>query len=229
MLMRSPSLERLYAQLNKHILLAQSYTEVNELMFIIKACRLKPQSFVLEKRDPKLILHRLWFDEFGNSLRIIKNKRIRVTYNDLTLDKDKVLCTDLYYGLSLNRIAKISRLVFVCAAKDEETYHNSFMVAFLGLDNYLRAYVCTDGEWSQVAPLCLGMKNLKLIARNTDVKYFREFVIKENSPLPCVSAREWIAFMPPNGDFLQLIQKEYDQSLSFLNTNKGTDTTNVQS
>ena len=218
--MRSPSLERLYAQLDKHILLAQSYTENNELMFIIKACRLKPHSFVFEERSPKLLLHKWWFDEYGNSLKIIKNRRIKITYNDLSLDKEKVVCTDLYHGLSLDKLANMSKLVHLCVGKEEETYQNCFFVTFLGLDNYLRTYTNRDLEWVQISPVCIGMKSLKNIARNVDVKYFREFSIKENCPVPCVSAKEWISFMPPNRDFLQLIQKEYDQSLSFINPTK---------
>ena len=223
--MRSPSLERLYAQIDKHILLAQSYTEVNELMFIIKACRLKPYDFVFKGRNTKLVLHKQWFDEYGNTLNIIKNKRIKITYNNLLLDRDSIVCTDLYAGLSLDKMAKMSKLVFLCALKEEETFATQFFVSFLGLDNYLRTYVCLDGEWSQVSSLCLGMKSLKTIARNTDLKYFREFSSKENAPLPCVSAREWISFMPPSEEFLQILGKEYDDSLSFLNINKGTNTT----
>lgn len=220
--MRSPSIERLYAQLNKHILLVQSYTEVNEMMFIMKACRLKPHSFIFQDRNTKLVLHRLWFDEFGNSLRIIKNKRIKLTYNDLTLDKNQIVCTDLYYGLSIDKIAKMSKLMFFCSIKEEETYRTQSVVAFLGIDNFLRAYVNSDGEWLQVSPLCLGMKVLKTIARNMDLKYFRELISKENAPLPCASSRAWLSFMPPSREFLQLITREHNQMLSFLNINKGT-------
>lgn len=218
--MRSPSLERLYIQLNKHILLVQSYTEVNELFFIIKACRLKPHSFVFQERNTKLVLYRYWFDEFGNSLRIIKNKKIRITYNDLALDKEQIVCTDLYYGLSIDKIAKMSKLVFISVMKEEETYQTQFFITFLGLDNYLRSYVNLDGQWLQVSPLCLGMRALKNIARNVDLKRFRELISKENAPLPCASARTWLSFMPPSGEFLQLMTKEYEQTLSFLN-NKG--------
>lgn len=218
--MRSPSLERLYAQISKLILLAQSYTEVNELMFIIKACRLKPYSYVFEKRSNKISLHRWWFDEFGNSLKIIKNKRIRLTYNDLSLDRDKIVCTDLYHGFSLENLVKVSKLMHVCSGKDEDSLKDCFFVTFLGIDNYLRSYMFLEDHWQQVSPLLLGMKQLKTIAKNTDVKYFREFLIKENVPLPCARAKEWITFMPASNDFLQLMKKEYNDTFSFLNKPK---------
>lgn len=216
--MRSPSLERIYAQLNRHILLAQSYTEISELMFIIKSCRLKPYSFVFDKRDTKLVLHRWWIDEFGNSFKIVKNKRIKIIHNDLSLNRDNIVSTDLYYGLSLDKIARISKIVFLCAGKDED-YQPCFFVSFLGIDNYLRTYTQTDGKWTQVSPLCLGLKNLKTLARNTDIKHFREIAIKENFPIPCVAARGWISFMPPNREFVHLLRREYDDTLSFIDVN----------
>jgi hypothetical protein len=218
--MKSPSIERLYAQLNKHILLVQSYTEVNEVAFIIKACRLKPHSFVFQDRATKLVLHRWWFDEFGNSLHFIKNKKMRIIYNDLNLDRSQIVCTDLYYGLSVDKIAKMSKLMFLSLMKEDETYHDQIFITFLGLDNYLRSYVNLNGSWLQVSPLCLGMRALKNIARNLDLRYFRELISKENAPLPCASARTWLSSMPPGKEFLQLMTKEYNQPLSFLN-NKG--------
>src|SRR6185295_2676581 len=109
--MSSSNIERLYAKIRQHILLAQSYTEIGELAFIIKSCRLKPHSHIFEGKNNKLTLHRWWFDEFGNSLKIVKNKRIKLIYNDLSLSRDRVVCTDLYRGLSIDRIAKTSKLI----------------------------------------------------------------------------------------------------------------------
>jgi len=43
--MKNPSLDSVYNSLNKHILLAESYTEIKKLAFIIKACRLKPYDY----------------------------------------------------------------------------------------------------------------------------------------------------------------------------------------
>jgi len=152
--------------------------------------------------------------------RIIKNKKIKIIYNDLNLDRSQIVCTDLYYGLSVDKIAKMSKLMFLSSMKEDETYHDQMFVTFLGLDNYLRSYVNLDGSWLQVSPLCLGMRALKNIARNLDLRFFRELISKENAPLPCASARSWLSSMPPGKEFLQLMMKEYNQKLSFLN-NKG--------
>jgi hypothetical protein len=218
--MISPNIERLYAQIRRHILLAQSYTEVAELTFIIKACRLKPYSYLFESKNAKLVLHRWWVDEFGNSFKIIKNKRIRIIYNDLELDKDKIVCTDLYHGLSLDRVARTSKLVHLSAGRDDDFNDHCFFITFLGIDNYLRSYMQLYGEWQQVSPLLLGMRSLKNIAKHADIKYFHEFSNKENTALPCERTREWISFMPASKEFLLTLEKPYDKVFSFLELTK---------
>lgn len=206
--MRSPSIEWLHAKLDKQIRLAQAYTEVQELEFLIKVCRLKPYNYVFEKRSNKIALYRWWFDEFGNSLKIVKNKRIHIIYNDLQLDKNKIVSTDMYYGLSLDRIAKMSKLVFICIGKDEDLYEDCYLITFLGIDNHLRSYLFWYGEWQQVSPLLLGMKWLKFIGSHLDIKHFSEIKNKEKIPIPCISSQMWLSYLPVNGDFLSLLNKQ---------------------
>ena len=214
--MKSPSLDTIHAQLNKHILLAHSYTEISELAFIIKSCRLKPYDYIFGNGSTQLRLHRWWIDEFGNSLHI-KDKKISITYNDLSLDKNKIVCTDLYYGLSLNKIAKMSRLAYICAGVEEEKQQECFFLTFLGLDNYLRSYMFLYEEWQQVSPLILGLKNLKLLGRHTDIKFFKEYKNKENMPIPCLSAQEWLTFMPPSQALIEQVKKQHPILLPIIN------------
>lgn len=204
--MKSPSLDKFYTHIDRCILLAQAYTEIKNLFFIIKACRLKPFDYVFGRED-KFVLFRRWFDEFGNSLDISTNKRIKITYNDLSLDRSKIISTDLYYGLSLERIAKISKLSYIFLGKDEDTYQDCILLAFLGIDNYLRVFVLEDDDWRQVSPLILGMTNLKFIGGNRDIHYFREHSIKENAPIPCLAPEAWLTFMPANRVFMALMER----------------------
>lgn len=214
--MKSPSLESIYAQLDKHILLAQSYSEIGELAFIIKACRLKPHSYIFEDKNSKLVLHNWWFDEFGNSVKITKHKKLKVIYNDLELTNNKIVCTDLYYGLSLDKVIKMSSLAFVCAGKDEDLLEDYCMISFLGLDHHLRTYIYMYGEWSQVSPLLLGLKNLKTIGKHAHLDHFIELVIKENVPAPCALGRAWLTCLPVSHDFLQILGKQSDIACSIL-------------
>jgi hypothetical protein len=214
--MRSPSIEFFHTKIEKLIRLAQSYTDIDTFGFIIKACRLKPYSYVFERRTNNIVLYRWWFDEFGNSLNIIKNKRIRLTFNDLRLDKKKIISTDLYYGLSMDQVAKISKLVYICAGKDEDLYQDCYLVSFLGIDEHLRTYLYWFGEWQQVSPLLMGMKHLKLLAANRDIKYFRTIGNTDNIPIPCISGRTWLSYLPPSKDFLDIIRKQHELLLPIL-------------
>jgi len=217
--MRSPSIERLYSTLNRHIKLVESYTEIEGLAFIIKACRLKPYDYVFGNRDNKLILHRRWFDEFGNSL-IINEKKVKIIYNDLKLDRDLIVCTDLYYGLSLENIAKISKLVYLVAGKDEDLLQECYLLTFLGIDDHLRSYLYWYGSWQQVSPLIMGMKSLTLLLDHKDTKYFHQIGNKENSAIPCVQGKSWISFMKPSPGFLDIIRGQYNLLLPILGTNE---------
>ena len=204
--MKSPSIDSIYTILNKHILLVESYTEINNLSFIIKSCRLKPYNYLLNHKED-LILHEWWVDEFGNSLKI-KNKKIKIIVNDLEIDRKKIICTDLYYGLSIEKISKISKLAHLFSGK-EDSLQDFFVTTFLGIDNYLRTYMYDEG-WQQISSLMLGLSNLKKIARHIDIQYFLELDNKENIIAPCTQAAQWITFMPPSKEFLTLLEKQYE-------------------
>jgi len=207
--MRSPSLERLHAKLSRQIKLAQSYTELAALEFIIKTCRLKPHDYVFGERDNTLKLHRWWFDEFGNSF-ILDKKKIKIIYNDLRLDRKQIVCTDLYYGLSLERVAKMSKLVYLVAGKDEDLYQDCYLLTFLGIDDHLRSYLYWYGEWQQVSPLIMGVKSLQLLADHLDIKYFNQIGKKENSAIPCISGETWLSYLPPSESFVKLLGQQYE-------------------
>jgi hypothetical protein len=206
--MRSPSIEWLHAKIDKHIRLAQSYTEIPELGFIIEACRLKPHDYLFDERANKITLYKWWFDEFGNSLSIVKGKKINITANDLHLDKKKIVCTDLYYGLSIDRAIKMSKLVHLIVGRDEDLYQECCLLTLLGIDNHLRTYLYWGGEWQQISPLLAGMKNLKLIANHLDIRYYLSVVNKENSALPCASSRAWLSCLPVNLSFVSEVDKQ---------------------
>jgi hypothetical protein len=216
--MKSPSLDNFYAKIDRLVRLAQSYTESDGLAFIIKACRLKPYQYVTEDKSEKLVLHRWWFDEYGNSLRIVKNKRIKITYNDLDVDRKAIVCTDLYHGLSIERVARISKLVYLYVGKEEDLYNDCAIITFLGLDNYFRSYVYLYDEWCPISSLVLGMKTLKLLAKHLDIKYFINLGNKEKLLIPCISGEAWISYLPPSKEFTSLVGAHIESIVPLLNT-----------
>lgn len=214
--MRSPSIEWLHAKLDKRIRLAQSYTEIPELAFIIEACRLKPYDYIFEDRNNKITLYRWWFDEFGNSLELVKGKKIKITTNDLRLDRKSLVCTDLYYGLSLDKAIKMSKLIHLIVGKDEDLYQDCALLTLLGIDNHLRTYLFWYGEWQQISPLLIGMKNLSLIGSHADIKYYQSVVNKENSALPCASSRAWLSCLPASASFVSEVGKQSEELANLL-------------
>lgn len=214
--MRSPSIEWLHAKLDKQIRLAQSYTEIPELAFVIETCRLKPYDYIFNERKNKITLYKWWFDEFGNSLEIIKGKKIKITTNDLRLDKKNIVCTDLYYGLSMDKVIKMSKLIHLIVGKDEDLYQDCALLTLVGIDNHLRTYLYWYGEWQQISPLLIGIKNLSLIESHTDIKYYLTATNKENSALPCASSQAWLSCLPASASFVSEVGKQSEAIANLL-------------
>lgn len=199
------SLNSFYSKISKHILLAEAYTEISELSFIIKSCRLKPYNYVFGDRNHNVTLHRLWFDEYRNSLSIV-NKRLRLTYNNLLFRDNNIISTDLYYGLPIKNIIKMSKMAYICVGKDEDLLKDCFIISLLGIDDYLRTYLYMYDECVQVSPLLLGIDIIKLIYNDIGVRHYVEL---NNIPIPCVAAQSWITYLPMSDDLLQQIGKQH--------------------
>lgn len=213
--MKVKSLNTIYHKLHKHILLAQAFTEVKELSFIIKSCRLKPSDYVFNKKYYSPVkLYDKWFDEFGNTLNI-KSKDISITFNDLSLNRDKIICTDLYYGLSIDKIMKISKFAYFVTERDDDQEY--YIITFLGIDDYLRSYLYFDGELSCVSPLILGLDDLKFMYGEIDID---NFIKIENEIGSGISRRAWLSSMPLGSEFLEQLNKCDD---TILNIIKGTE------
>lgn len=212
--MKNPGLDRLHGKLDKCIRLVESYTEIKELAFVLKAGRFKPYSYMFEKRNENIVLYDWWFDEFGNSLRLNK-KKIDIIYNDLSLDRTKIVCSDLYYGLSINKISKISKCAYICLGKDEDLCQDFVLVTFLGIDNYFRSFMYMYEEWLPVSSLLMGLDILKLIGKNAGIKYFQKFPFKKNSSIPCIAEERWLTCLPVHQDFIDLVAKD-NEVISFI-------------
>jgi hypothetical protein len=207
--MKNSNIDELYINIDKHILLAQAYMEIPELYFIIKACRLKPYQYVFEGLH-KLVLFEKWFDEFGNTLNIV-NKEIDIKYNDLSMDRNKIICTDLYYGLSLNKIVKMSKFVYICAGIDEDKFKDTFFLTFIGLDNFFRSYLYLYGEWQKVSPLLLGMKGLIKLVDSMESKRFKRLSFFKKFPMHCVSGQAYLTCLPAGEELMKILTKKHEK------------------
>jgi len=216
--MKSPSIDSVYALLYKNLLLVEAYTEIPNLAFILKACRIKPYGYFFEKRTNKIILERRWFDEYGNSL-ILKNKKVKLIYGDLRLTRNMIACSDLYYGLDMSKIVKMSKSMYVTFGQDEDLYQDCALVSFLGIDDFLRTYLYYYGEWQPVSSLLLGMDGLGVIARYKDKNYHGQFHFSKNTRLPCTTMKTWLTYLPIRERFLSTLEQQCNVVASIFKGN----------
>jgi hypothetical protein len=203
--MRSYSTDYLHNKLKRHIDLAKAYAEVPELDFIIKSCRLKPYKILFENKENKISLFNLWCDEFGNTLDL-NNKKLKITLNNLKLNKNKIVCTDIYFGLSIDKVYKFSKLIYIFCGKEEDLNSECAFIAFLGIDNYLRCFMYLYDEWINISPLYLGLNNLKLLSNNLDLKYFIN--INNNYPIHCSTGKAWLSYCPISDEIKSELNRE---------------------
>lgn len=159
----------------------QAYSQIKELSFILKTCKLKPL-------DKKLV-STSWYDEYHNLLKITPNKNIIINYNDLSVPYKPT--SDLYFNLSIDKIVKISKYCVIYLGQDES--QDIILTSFLGVDNKLRAYLYID-EWTQVSPLLLGVNKLKQLYYDVNKNSYYQRMV--NSPLPCDKVRMYVAPLP---------------------------------
>lgn len=210
-----------YEKLDKSIKLAEAFTQAEGLSFIIKACRLKPYDVIYGDSKFNVKLHKHWIDEHGNSLKIIKNKRIKITFNDLIQEKKNIVCTDFYYNLSIDKIIKMSKLLYVFSGKEDVLDSNCIYLCFLGIDNYLRCYLYLYDEWSQISPLYLGMNNLKLISKNHDIKYYLEISNSyKNYPTACHTGKSWLTSLPVSSKLADILEQNNTMFSNLLQKGK---------
>lgn len=214
--MKNPSLENFYLKIDKSILLVESFIEIKNLSFIIKACRLKPFDlfFSSKKSAYKIKLYKHWFDEFSNSLKIVKNKKLKIIYHDTIFLSKNIPCTDLYFGLLPEKIAKISKLIHVISLKGVKD--KQYIITFLGVDNYLRSYLFNHQVWLPISPLVLGIKSLQNIASHLDIRYFHKILNKNNILPSCTATAEWLSYIHPSENFLEMLKKNEDIDLSSI-------------
>ncbi len=209
--MKILSVETLHIMFDKHIALTSAYMEDVAVSFIIRCCRLKPKDLIFGGWTEKIILYRHWIDEHGNTLEIIDAKKIKIHLNSLTY-KDKLICSDLYENLPIDKIAKISKLAYFMMGQDEDLLQDHAIVSLLGIDGVLRSYCYIYGEWSKIPNLYLGYRMLREIAHNDDIKFFKLLKLKD-MPYPCINGRAVLTCLPPNNEFISLLKTWNDSVL----------------
>ena len=185
-----------YVKWSPLTILVEEYLERPGLERIIKMCRLKPRHLTSNIKKIKIKVYREWIDEYGNSLHILKNKQLRIQLNDLSIPRDRLVITDIYEGLPIQKISAMSYRAFLLAGKEGKDYQDHYVVSFLGLDDYLRTFCWLDGEWYLVPSLFLGLIILGVISNIVNSNWFMELPYKHPVVYPCRKQKMWFTGWP---------------------------------
>ena len=195
-------------------------TDNKWLPFVIKMCRLKPEAFVVKRRilipEPTKIFRR-WVDEYGKCLEIEDGYQT-IKVEPWNNSRAQLINTDLYACLPLDKIAKMSKLLYLRT----ETNRNSqqLTLAFLGIDNFMRTYRWNEIEkgWDWISPLELDLRSLVFIAAKSEVtNYYSKL------PIPKLTKRTkqevWLSSWPPHSEFVPTLN-QFPVITQTLNTGK---------
>jgi hypothetical protein len=187
---KTVNIERFYVEIERLILTAKGYTELDHFPFLIKMCRLKPYQLLFGDKSWKISLHRHWIDEFGNSLLINRKKKLEIRLHDLRIDRNELVSSDLYGELAINKLASMSKLAFFLIGEEYG------IISFLGIDNYLRTSIFINGNWKVCSSLYLGLRVLRAMAVNEELPSFKEWKVKETIIYPCGIHRAFLTSLP---------------------------------
>lgn len=206
--MKIHSLNTFYQKIVRSVRVLTGYTEEPYLEFLIKTCRLKPFDYIFNNQKKKVVLHREWFDEYGNSL-ILNDKEPELIFGDLELFNKNIYSSDIYEGLDIVKTRKISKQVILlsCQMLNQEI----FFLSFLGIDDYLRTFCVIGEDIKKVSSLYLGQLTIKQIFENKNIRYFKQLKFKKITiPPGCTSAKGWISYLPAHSDFLNIVRNNFE-------------------
>jgi hypothetical protein len=187
---RVRNLDNYYLTIDSKLRIVGAHMEDNDITFLLTMCRLKPHQ---ENKDSKL--QRWWVDEWGNSLKIRtinQYKQLHIILQDDALKSFIPTCNDLYRCLTLDKMVKMSKLLYLLIGKDDQ-HRDHAVIASLGIDGFLRVFTLIKGYWHNVSPLSLGSRTLHWIAHRREGK--RPIYTSSSSGkviLPCLSQRVWL-------------------------------------
>jgi hypothetical protein len=208
------NLDHYYLDIEDKILAVAAYTENKNAEQILKICRFKPYP-IQPKRSLHKSLYRYWVDEYSNSIEI-KNKRLNITLNDLKINKKNIISTDIYKGLDISKIYKISKLMYIFKGTELDFKTNHYILSFMGIDNYLRTYSYCYDEWSQIPSIYLGINVLNSIIDNLDIQFFKNFNFKNKIIFECDNQQAILGKIPISKFFNDELRNEYNFILNTL-------------
>lgn len=103
-----------------------------------------------------------WSDHFGYTVSFENKKDPKILFTRI----DKNLNTDLYSGLNLNQILKITDKICIVKGNDSVLNKNITIYVCLCVDNKIRSFIDYNDKIEKISPLIIGYKNLYEFIKN---------------------------------------------------------------
>jgi hypothetical protein len=203
--MKTQSIHIFHQKLEKQIKLVAEHCHQRKLLtWAIPACRLRPIEFYTKEWNWNLNFYRWWVDEWGNSLKVLGARELRIVPYDTELRKVRLTSSDLYEQLSAAQLLRISRKLLILTGKEEDLQTDHYLLVFYGLDGYLRAHSYLHGEWQIVPPLLLGKPIWQKIFEGLEQED-QEMQYGEMVLFPCTQQKVWLISCPLNKEIRTVI------------------------
>jgi hypothetical protein len=199
-----------FASIKTSLQLLEVSSEIKNLSKIIKACRLQSSSLLKTGNLLSSQFIEDWHDEFNCSFKINKSdKSIEIKLNNL--DKNVIYNYDIYSGLSLKNVTKISKSIYLFVGQDDGEIIS--YISFLGIDDYLRSYFY-DGIWKRCSSLIMGMDLLKVMFERHE--NFKKLPSNYNIDVGCETGRSWLCLLPASTRLVDELKNVHGVDFSFL-------------
>lgn len=156
-------------KINKLKSLANTVMEDSVFADIINYCSLEPD---IIKYKYKFVPN--WSDHFGFTLSLENKKKPEIKFTKI----NKTLNVDLYSGLNLHQVLKITDKI--CIVKAEDNILNKKITIYLCLcaDKKIRAFIDYNNSITRASPLIIGYENLYDFLKNKETIHW---IKKENN------------------------------------------------
>lgn len=201
------SSELYFDEIKRNLKLLEISSEINNLSKIMKGCRLLSSEFLKRKVGRTEFIEN-WYDEFHCHFKINKSdKKVNIKLN--CIDQEEIYHSDIYFGLSIEKILKISNLCYLYIG--ESWKDKIYYVSFLGIDGFLRSFYNDGDGWKRISSLFLGIEILKLIF--ADAPNFKKLNAIYNIDAGCADGSAWLSYLPVDDEEIKNLN---DPNLKFL-------------
>lgn len=168
----------------------EAFFEIKNLKKIIEYCDL----YITHKKN-KYLPAKKWNDAFHNQV-ILSKQNFQV--NEFVTDQENnFISYDLYIGLDLNEILKITKTVMLVIGITEFNNINCYLNC-LCFDKKIRSYYLNDNEWMKVSPLHLGYELLNELIINEDTITYNVINYEHQILIPLFNQKIVLARYPFN-------------------------------